>query len=394
MRHSPVHDEHVRAGARLVEFGGWLMPLQYRGVIAEHWAVRQAMGLFDVSHLGKLVVRGEGAVALLDSLLPGSVAGLAEWTAGYNLVLTPEGGIVDDIFVYRRPDSLVVVPNAANTEAVLGILWAEAARVGGSGGGVEVEDARGRWAIFAVQGPRARDLESWLPAEAASLPLHTFADLEVAGVPCQVARTGYTGERGFELFVGWDDAAVVWRALLDAGAPHGLVPAGLGARDTLRLEMGYPLHGQDISLLTNPLEARLGWVVDWDKPSFTGRDRLVELRDAGPPRRLVGLVARGRGIPRHGHPILAYGEQVGEVTSGNISPVLGVGIAMGYVPTALAEPGGVLAVDVRGRLLEVEVAKPPFVRDWQRERDVGASGTAPGTAGTSWQPNQAVTSLS
>jgi aminomethyltransferase len=194
-RLSPVHDEHVRAGARLTEFGGWLMPLQYQGVLAEHWAVRKAAGLFDVSHLGKLVVRGEGAVALLDSLLPGPVGGLAEWTAGYNLVLNADGGIVDDIFVYRRPDSLVVVPNAANTEAVLALLRSEADSSEGAPA-VEVEDARGRWAIFAVQGPRSRDLESWLPSAAAALPMHAFADVEVAGAPCQIARTGYTGEHG------------------------------------------------------------------------------------------------------------------------------------------------------------------------------------------------------
>jgi aminomethyltransferase len=354
------------------------MPLTYQGVVAEHWAVRQAAGLFDVSHLGKLVVRGEGAIALLDSVLPGPVGRLAEWTAGYNLVLAPDGGIIDDIFVYRRPDSLVVVPNAANTEGVLEILRAEAQRAGGT----EVEDARGRWGIFAVQGPRTRDLESWLPPEAAALSLHGFADLEVAGVPCQVARTGYTGERGFELFVEWDDAPTVWRSLLEAGARWGLVPAGLGARDTLRLEMGYPLHGQDISRLTNPLEARLGWVVDWDKPSFTAREHLAAVRAGGPSRRLAGFVARGRGIPRHGHPILADGEKVGEVTSGNISPVLGVGIGMGYLPPALADPGAVVTIDVRGRPLEAQVTKPPFIRAWQRERDAAAS----------WQGDQAVTS--
>jgi aminomethyltransferase len=345
------------------------MPLQYEGVIAEHWAVRRAVGLFDVSHLGKLVVRGDGAVELLDSLLPGSVAGLAEWTAGYNLVLTEGGGIVDDIFVYRRPDCLVVVPNAANTETVLGILRAAAEA---SGGGVEVEDARGRWAILAVQGPRSRELEDWLPREASRLALHTFADLEVAGLPAQVARTGYTGEHGWELFVEWDDAAAVWQALLEAGRACGIVPAGLGARDTLRLEMGYPLHGHDISVETHPLESRLGWVVDWDKPAFTGRDRLVRIREEGHTRRLVGLVAHGRGIPREGHAIVSGGEEVGKVTSGNFSPVLGVGIALGRVPASLAQPGTTVTVDVRGRALDAEVTTPPFIRAWQQERDAGA----------------------
>jgi glycine cleavage system T protein (aminomethyltransferase) len=365
IRCSPVHDEHIRAGARLTEFGGWLMPLQYEGVVAEHWAVRRAAGLFDVSHLGKLVVHGDDAIAFLDSVLPGSVGALEEWTAGYNLVLSEEGGILDDIFVYRRPDSLVVVPNAANTETVLGVLEAAAEGVPG----VDIEDARGRWAIFAVQGPRTREMEAWFPPAAAQLPLHAFGDLEVAGVSCQVARTGYTGEHGFELFVGWDDAATVWNALLEGGAAYGLVPAGLGARDTLRLEMGYPLHGQDISPETNPIEARLNWVIDWSKSAFTAREVLSRIRESGPSRRLVGLVARGRGIPRHGHAVLSEGGVVGEVTSGNISPVLAIGIGMAYVPPSLAAPGTTVTVDVRGRALEAEVAKPPFIRSWQRERD-------------------------
>lgn len=353
---SPLFEEHRRLGARLIEFAGWEMPLKYRGVIAEHLAVRERVGLFDVSHLGKLVVEGPGAAGLLDRLLPGKVAALGEWSAGYNLLLTEDGGIVDDLFVYRRPEMFVVVPNAANTAAVLEVIASEA------GGGVSVTDARDRWAIIALQGPRAREAGGPVLPGAGGLRLHRFADAEAGGMPVQVARTGYTGEFGFELFVAAEDAPRLWRKLLDAGEPLGILPAGLGARDTLRLEMGYPLHGHDISPATNPLEASLSWVVDWAKPEFRGKPALEQVRRDGVRRRLVGLLAGAPGIPREGHAILRDGDRVGEVTSGNHSPVLGRGIAMGYVDTDHAAPGTMLAVDVRGKRLPVEVTKPPFVK--------------------------------
>lgn len=390
---SPLHDEHLRAGAKLTEFAGWEMPLKYAGVIAEHWAVRTRVGLFDVSHLGKLVVDGPGALEVLDGLLPGRVAGLEEWTAGYNLVLSEEGGIVDDIFVYRRPEMAIVVPNAANTTAVADRIRAAAGPQGASGpdssvtggaasGGpdtsresrataLRVNDARDRWAILALQGPQARDLAGHLLPEANDLRLHAFADMELEGVRCQVARTGYTGEYGFELFADPVDAPLIWRRLLAEGERYGVLPAGLGARDTLRLEMGYPLHGHDITLETNPLEASLGWVVDWDKPAYSGRERLEAVRLEGVRRRLVGLVAVGREIPREGYRITHQGRVVGQVTSGNFSPVLGRGIAMAYVLPEHAQPGSLLTVEVRGRDLSVEVVRPPLIRGWQQERAAG-----------------------
>ena len=353
---SPLHEEHVKLGAKLVDFGGWQMPLQYTGVIAEHTAVRSAAGLFDVSHLGKLVLDGGDSAEALELVLPGKVASLAPWSAGYNLVLDDRGGIVDDIFVYRRPDSVVLVPNAANVSNVLSHLVAALPEE------VGIIDARERWAILALQGPSSRAAMNELLPKANDMRLHTFADADIEGIDCQVARTGYTGEYGFEFFVAWGDAPKLWKLLLRRGSRHGVVPAGLGARDTLRLEMGYPLHGNDISVETNPLEASLGWVIDWEKPRFVGRESLLEIKADGTPRRLIGLIAKGREIPRAHYPVEADGRTVGEVTSGNFSPVLRTGIGLAYVETEWTRPGSMLSVLVRTKQLPVEVTKPPFVR--------------------------------
>ena len=354
--HSPLDQVHRALGGRLVDFAGWDMPLQYSGVVAEHTAVRERAGLFDVSHLGKLVVAGPGAEEVLEQVVTNGVGSIPEWRARYNLVLTPEGGIIDDLFVYRRPDSWLIVPNAANTPVVLAALEAEAPP------GVDVFDARERWAILALQGPASRPIADALIPGANDLRLHAFGDFSIDGAEVQVARTGYTGEYGFELFVPSADAPRIWGLVLEAGAPYGILPVGLGSRDTLRLEMGYPLHGHEISVDTNPIEAGMEWTVDWSKPDFTGKSAIEKIREAGTPRTLVGLAALGQGIPRAGQPVLsAGGTPVGTLTSGNFSPTLGKGIALGYVDRASAEPGTVLEVDVRGRPLPVEVTKPPFV---------------------------------
>jgi aminomethyltransferase len=331
------------------------MPLQFSGVVAEHTAVRERVGLFDVSHLGKLLVEGAGAVEALERAVTNGVGSIPEWRARYNLVLTDAGGIVDDLFVYRRPDSWLVVPNAANAPAVLEAIRSVAGPV------TRVTDARERWAILALQGPASRQIaESLLPG-AVDLRLHAFGDFDLDGSAVQVARTGYTGEYGFELFVPSEDAPGVWELLLDAGDPYGIVPVGLGARDTLRLEMGYPLHGHEISVDTNPIEAGLGWTIDWSKPDFRGRAAVEAVRQAGPSRTLVGLAADGPGIPRAGQAVLRDGEPVGTVTSGNFSPTLHKGIALAYVTPASREPGLGLEIDVRGKRLPVTVTKPPFV---------------------------------
>jgi aminomethyltransferase len=354
----------------MVGFAGWDMPLQFTGVVAEHTAVRERVGLFDVSHLGKLVVEGAGAAAVLDRVVTGNIRTLEPWRARYNLVLTDEGGIADDLFIYRRPESYLVVPNAANTATVQEAIQSAISEAGGGAEAV-LSDARTRWAILALQGPAARAMAEELLPGAVDLRLHGFADFDLGGAAVQVARTGYTGEYGFELFVPWDQAPGVWHLLLRAGANHGIAPVGLGARDTLRLEMGYPLHGHEIGEATNPVEAGLSWAVDWAKPAFTGKAAIEAVRAGAPGRHLVGLVARGPGIPRAGQAILttgtaaAPGTAVGELTSGNFSPTLGVGVALGYIDDrdggGPPQPGTMLDVDVRGRLLPVVVTKPPFV---------------------------------
>lgn len=352
---SPLHADHIRLGAKITSFGGWEMPLQYRSVIAEHRAVREAAGLFDVSHLGKLTVSGSGHVEFLDSILPGRVADLAVGKAAYNFVLNEDGGIVDDIFVYRLPERILLVPNASNTERVFEILREMTPP------GVEITDDRGTWAILALSGPHVKEIGAGLVPGSDSLKLHSFIEVDLESEKGLVARTGYTGEFTFEFFVAWDRAAEFWSRVLAAGQEKGLVPTGLGARDTLRLEMGYPLHGNDITEKTNPVQAGLSWVVRWDKPSFVGRDALLRIRSSEPELKLVGLVAQGREIPRGGYAVRHQGEKVGELTSGNFSPTLGKGIAMGYVANAFAEMGTSLTVEVRGRELEMLVTKPPFI---------------------------------
>jgi aminomethyltransferase len=329
------------------------MPLQYRGVVAEHLAVRTQAGLFDVSHLGKLVLEEAEAINALDLVLPGKVASLPEWKAGYNLVLDESAGIIDDIFVYRRPESLILVPNAANTDRVLEVLR--------SAGVPGVGDARDRWAIIALQGPASRDIMNALVPEANALRIHTFGDYLIEGIQVQAARTGYTGEFGFELFAVSEAAPQLWRRLLAAGEGRGLIPAGLGARDTLRLEMGFPLHGNDISVETNPIEAGLDWVIEWGK-EFAAKPLLEKIQAEGPTRKLVGLQAVGREIPRAHYPVLRGDQKVGEVTSGNFSPVLKRGIALAYVEPEAAMPGTMLAIDVRGKSLSVQVVEVPFIK--------------------------------
>ncbi len=331
------------------------MPLSYSGIIAEHRAVRERVGLFDVSHLGKVWIGGPGAVEALDSLLAGKVASLKEGRAGYNLLLNESGGIVDDLFVYRYPHGLLVVPNAANTEKVIGILT-EALESKG-----DVRDARLEWAIVALSGPASRSLLEGGLARCRELKLHEFVELEYGGSRVMVARTGYTGELTFEFFVPWSDAPRVWSALLEEGEPLGIIPTGLGARDTLRLEMGYPLHGSDISEETNPLEAGLGWVINWSK-EFRGKRQLERIKAKGLDRALAGLEGRGGQIPRKGYLIYREDELVGQVTSGNFSPVLGKGIALAYLAPSAARPGTEVWVDVRGKRLEAEVVNPPFIR--------------------------------
>ena len=362
LQHGPLHDRHVALGAKLADFGGWLMPIEYPGggVIKEHVAVREAVGVFDVSHLGKGVVRSAPgsattAVAFVDDRLTADLRKIGPGQAQYTMCCDDlTGGVVDDLIAYvRSQDEVFLVPNAANSSQVVGRLAADAPE------GVEVEDLHRTLAVLAVQGPRSRELVAAL-----GLPTgHDYMSFDSAwfdGLPVVVCRTGYTGELGFELLPRWQDAGVVWDALLERGAALGVLPCGLGARDTLRTEMGYPLHGQDLSLDITPVQARAGWAVGWDKPRFWGREALLAERAAGPRRVLRGLQAVDRGIPRSHMAVLRDGEAVGEVTSGTFSPTRRVGIGLALLDPSVAE-GDQVQVDVRGRLSTMQVVRPPFV---------------------------------
>jgi aminomethyltransferase len=355
---SPLHDWHVAHSAKLADFGGWEMPIEYPGggVLKEHAAVREGVGVFDVSHLGKGVVRGPGAAAYVNSCLTNDLDRLVPGQAQYTLCCQDDGGVVDDLIAYLRgPDEVFLIPNAANTAEVLRRLEASAPD------GVEVVDQHRRLAVIAVQGPSSPQLldRLGLPTDH---PYMSFVATQWRGLPVVVCRSGYTGEVGFELLPRWDDAVTVWEALLEAGTDLGVLPAGLGARDTLRTEMGYPLHGNDLSPQITPVQARVGWAVGWSKPAFWGRDALLAERAEGARRLLWGLEALDRGIPRAHMPVLAAdGSTIGEVTSGTFSPTRRQGIGLALLDRGVGE-GDELQVDVRGRRSAVRVVKPPFVR--------------------------------
>ncbi|HEY1133602.1 MAG TPA: glycine cleavage system aminomethyltransferase GcvT [Nocardioides sp.] len=355
---SPLHDRHVALGAKLAAFGGWAMPVEYgAGTAAEHAAVRERVGIFDVSHLGKASMRGAGAAAYVDSVLTNGLGRIGVGQAQYTLCCAPDGGVVDDLIVYLRgDDDVFLVPNAANTAAVVEVLRS------GAPDGVTVTDEHRDHVVLAVQGPASDAV-----LEGAGLPAgHEYmsfrdAVLPGADVPVVVCRTGYTGERGYEVVAPVAVAEQLWDALVAAGEAHGLLPAGLGARDTLRTEMGYPLHGQDISPTITPVQARLGWAVGWDKPAFAGREALLAERAAGPTRVLRGLRAVRRGIPRPGMRVLGADDaELGTVTSGTFSPSLRTGIALALLDRSVAE-GDEVVVDVRGRSEAFIVVRPPFV---------------------------------
>lgn len=349
LQRTPLEQEHEALGAKMGEFAGWSMPIEYEGTLAEHRAVREAVGAFDLTHLGKIDVQGAGAQAWLQRVLTNDLEKVGVGQAQYNLVLTEDGGIVDDLIAYRLADhEWLVVPNAANTPAVLGALRAETrADV--------IVNHRPELTTIAVQGPRSIDLVAPLVPEVTSLAYMACATGTYRETAFPVARSGYTGELGFELFAPEGIAPALWRDLLAAGA----APAGLGARDTLRLEMGYPLHGNDIGPDRGPVEAMLTWACALDT-DFVGRDAVAKAKEAGPARRLRGLRMRDRRIPRSHQDVYRGAERVGETTSGTFSPTLKIGIAMAYLDAAIGV-GETVEVDVRGKRGEAEVVKPPFV---------------------------------
>ncbi|WP_026918675.1 glycine cleavage system aminomethyltransferase GcvT [Gordonia shandongensis] len=358
----PIADRHIALGASFAEFGGWDMPVSYAGTVAEHTAVREAVGIFDVSHLGKAVVSGPGAADFVNATLTNDLRKIEPGRAQYTLCCTESGGVIDDLITYLiGDDEVFLVPNAANSTAVIERLRAAAPA------GVEIVDQHRDWAVFAVQGPESTAVLDavGLPTD---LPYMAFTDATVGiggrDVRVRVCRTGYTGEHGYEVLPRWDDAGAVFEALLAEVTARGGQPAGLGARDTLRTEMGYALHGHELSVDISPVEARSSWAVGWDKESFFGRDALLAAREAGPSRRIYGLKATGRGVPRADctvH-IEAGGETIGVCTSGTFSPTLKQGIALAFIDTASGiKKGAEVVVDVRGRALTCEVVLPPFV---------------------------------
>jgi glycine cleavage system T protein (aminomethyltransferase) len=334
------------------------MPVQYAGVIEEHRAVRSAAGLFDVSHMGEIRVRGAGAEAFLQRLTPNDVAQLTPGRAHYSGLLNDRGTYLDDLLVYRfGGEDFLLVVNAANAAADFAWVAAHAA------GEAEVTDASEEYALLALQGPRAVEILGRLTgADLAAIRYYHFARAEVAGKEAILSRTGYTGEDGFEVFLAPGDAAEIWRRLLAAGAPAGLVPAGLGARDTLRLEAGMALYGHELDDATTPWEAGLDWVVKLEGGDFVGRAALVEQRRRGVERKLAGFEVVGRGIARQGHAVMAGAEAVGRVTSGTWSPTFEKALGMAYVPAAMAAPGTPLELDVRGKRLAARAVALPFYR--------------------------------
>jgi aminomethyltransferase len=359
LKRTPLYDAHVALGARMVSFGGWEMPVQYSGILDEHKTVREAVGLFDVSHMGEVLFSGARAAEAVQHLVTNSVAKTKTGAAVYTVMCYDDGGIVDDCIVYpqgNHGDEFLIVVNASNIEKDFAWMQERASAI------CAPQNLSDQFGLIAVQGPRAVEMLSTIGGRSLrDVPSFHQARFAVGGVACVAGHTGYTGEDGFELFVPAAETRKVWDALLEQGKPYGVKPCGLGARDTLRLEARLSLYGNDIDQTTSPLEAGLGWVVKWDE-DFVGKPALLAQKEKGVPRKLIGFRVQGRGIARHDYPILdAQGTPVGKVTSGTTSPTLGYAIGMGYVPAALADSPG-LQVDCRGKVFPIELVKGPFYK--------------------------------
>ena len=380
LKRTPLYDHHVALGARVVEFGGWEMPVQYSGIVDEHNAVRNAAGLFDISHMGEFEIKGHDALAFLQHVATQDVATIGEGQSNYALLCRPDGGIVDDIFIYHLPDGYMMVVNASNIDKDFAWMLDNMA-----GFDVELTNISDRASMLALQGPLAEAIlakatDPWPKGhpgsgqdiDVANVPFHGVTTGMLLGdIPALIARTGYTGEDGFELFIDDDKVAQLWDGLLELGKGAGLKPCGLGARDSLRFEACLALYGHEIADEINPYEAKLGWVVKLDKPDsstsspqgFVGRETLQQIKQAGVQRKLVGFEVVGRGIARGGYQIRNLaGEPVGEVTTGMPSPTLGKNLGLGYVPTALVAEGSEFDVIVRDRPVRARVVKTPFYK--------------------------------
>lgn len=357
LKRTPLYEEHQRLGGKLVPFAGFEMPVQYgTGIVAEHQAVRQRAGLFDVSHMGEFEIRGAGALDLIQLVTTNNVSELAVGQAHYSVICQEDGAALDDCLVYRFDDHYMMVVNASNRERDLEWVRKFAPRFR-----VEVADRSDEIALLALQGPASEKiLQQLTDTDLSGIAYYHFAEGPVDGRRAVISRTGYTGEDGFELYVDADDAVPVWRRLLEVGRGEGITPAGLGARDSLRLEMGYILYGNDLDSNHTPLEAGLGWVVKLDKGEFLGRPALQRLKEEGVRERLVGFALKERGFPRHAYEVRFQGEPAGEVTSGILSPSLDQGIGLAYVPVEAAKPGTTIEVVIRNRPMPAEVVRPPF----------------------------------
>jgi aminomethyltransferase len=362
MKRTPLIEHHRKLNAKLVDFLDWEMPIQYGGVIEEYQAVRMAVGLFDVSHMGRIIVEGRDAVSFLQNVTTNNVMKLSPGAAQYSMVCNHEGGIKDDIFVYRLGDRrFLICVNASNREKIISWLFTKSPQ-----GDIRLSDESQDLAQIALQGPHSQTvLRVICPDVAETLKPRHCAEAEVFKISCIVSRTGYTGEVGYELYVPSQSSGIVWAGLLEAGQSLGIKPCGLGARDLLRLEVGYLLYGNDIDEETTPLEAGADWAVDLTKGDFIGRASLLQQKELGVPRKLIGFELTQKAVPRHGMKIVSEGKnvrEIGVVTSGNLSPHLQKGIGLGYVPPEFAVLGTKLLIDIRGRAHEATVVAPPFYK--------------------------------
>ena len=357
-RKTPLHRVHREARARMIDFGGWDMPVEYAGIIAEHRAVRTGVGLFDISHMGEIEIQGPQSIELVDSLCSNRAASLQDGQAQYSALLNPQGGFVDDLIVHRIAfDHYLLCVNAANQDG--DYAWIDE----NNSFEAEVIFASGDYAQLAIQGPRALGVASELTdLDVAGMRYYWFAHGEFAGAPAMIARTGYTGEDGFEVYLHPQEAERVWRAILDAGREDSIQPCGLGARNTLRLEAAMSLYGHEIDARITPYEAGLGWIVKLAKPAFCGRDVLARQKAEGVRRRIAGFVMKGRGIARDGYPVLVEGKNVGRVTSASPAPFLGQNIGLCILPAEYRQPGQPIEIEIRGRPVAAEIVPTPFYK--------------------------------
>jgi len=356
LKKTALHDVHVKLGARMVEFAGFHMPIQYHSIREEHRRVRETVGMFDVSHMGEIIVKGPKALDMVQKVTINDASKLAVGQVQYSAMCYEDGGIVDDLLVYRFADHFLLVVNASNKDK--DYEWILKNKIDGC----EVLDVSDDYTQLAVQGKKAEPtLQKLTDVDLSAIKYYWFTEGELAGVNMIISRTGYTGEPGFELYFANEHAVDVWNKIMEAGKEFDIEPIGLGARDTLRLEKKMCLYGNDIDETTNPLEAGLSWITKLDKGDFIGREALLKIKEEGLKRKLVAIVLEGQGFPRHGYKILKDGKEVGHVTSGTVSPILNKGIAMGYVAIEFAKIGTPLEIDIRGKRVPAVVIKPPFV---------------------------------